>query len=321
VLARVLVTVIAASLFATPARAQLGSELAVPGDHIQPTPPVAETPADASPAAEPFAIPEPPGSGAAAPDVQYPIATPEEAAASAAEEPTIRISSPVTTRLRALDANLRALSNQGGGNVVNAVLSMLTGGLAITLGALKDDPTDWMSVYLYVYGGAAALRGVLDLVLSPSASGVAIAYQHMPMTTHAQVQERLAYGERQLGGLAEQALIARVLDASLNMAAGVAVVPLYLAPNNFEISNPLDYFILIGAGVSLVSGVISLASSSSEEQRWSAYQALRDRLAAEDAETASASHDEPSSYVPTPTWRLSAAPSPSGGLAGFHLTF
>ena len=322
-LGRALVALVAVSLCATPALAQRASDaLAEPGANITPTDPGDTTATGGGatgPAVDSLSVPEPPGSRAHVPDVHYPIASPEEAAAAAEDEPTIRISSPVTTRLRALDANLRALSRQGGGNVVNAVLSMLTGGLAITLGALKDDPTDWMSVYLYVYGGAAAIRGVLELALSPNPSGAAITYQHMPMTSQAQVQERLAYGEQQLEGLAEQALIARVLDASINMAAGVAVVPLYLAPNNFEISNPLDYFILIGAGVSLVSGIISLATSSSEEQRWQAYEALRERLAAEHEEDSAG--DEPSAHVPETTWRLAASPSASGGHAGFHLTF
>ncbi len=309
-LARALAALVTVSLLTAPAQAQRASDaLAEPGANITPTPGAATPEPSAS------SIPQPPGFRADVPDVLYPIASPEEVAVAATEE-TIRISSPVTTRLRALDANLRALGNRGGGNVVNAVLSMLTGGLAITLGALKDDPTDWMSVYLYVYGGAAAARGVLELVLNPNASGVAITYQHMPMTTHAQVRERLAYGEQQLSTLAEQALIARVLDASINMAAGVAVVPIYLAPNNFEISNPLDYFILIGAGVSLVSGIISLASSSSQEQRWQAYQALRDRLAEEED-----SADEPMAYTPRPIWEVAASPGPGGGYAGVHLTF
>lgn len=304
-----------ASLGASPAFAQGPRDvLAPPGDRLEPTPaprPAAEADDDGA-----LSIPEPPGASGELPDVRYPIPGTE---ADEEGEPAIRIPSRITTRLRALDANLRALSSRGG-DVVNAVLSMLTGGLAITLGALKDNPTDWMSIYLYVYGGASAVRGVLDLVLAPNPSGAAITYQHMPMTTQAEVRERLAYGEAQLESLAEQALIARVLDASINMAAGAAVIPIYLAPNGFAIGNPLDYFILIGAGVSLVSGIITLASSSAEEQRWEAYERLRERLA-EEHEDERRAGDEPTAQAPAPSWRLSASPGPSGGYAGFHLAF
>src|SRR5690606_38025405 len=130
---------------------------------------------------------------------------------SLGEEPSIRIPSRITTRPRALDASLSALAARGGGNIVNAVLSLLTGGLSITLGALRTNPLDEMSVYLYVYGGTAALRGVLDFALTPNAQGPAITYQHMPMTTREEVRTRLEYGERALSGLAEQSLIARVV--------------------------------------------------------------------------------------------------------------
>ncbi|MCA9609973.1 MAG: hypothetical protein KC619_30460 [Myxococcales bacterium] len=309
--------VLGASLVASSALAQSPRDLlAPPADQLTPTPAprVEPTPPDDDGSLD---VPAPPGAGAPIPDVRYPIPGSED---DIAEEPVIRIPSRITTRLRALDANLRALSARGGGNVVNAVLSMLTGGLAITLGALKDNPTDWMSIYLYVYGGTAAVRGVLDLVLTPNPSGAAITYQHMPMTSEAEVQERLEYGETQLESLAQQALIARILDASINIAAGAAVIPIYLAPNDFAIGNPLDYFILIGAGVSLVSGIISLASSSAEEQRWDAYRRLRERLTEEHEEERRAG-DEPTARAPAPTWRLSASPSPTGGYAGFALAF
>jgi len=321
---RALAFLVAALLSAAPAQAQrLSDDLAPPGEEIEPTP-APETDAPEVDTPDPdgaIAIPDPPGGSSEVPDVRYPVPTPEETAAASAD-PSLRIPSRITTRLRSLDANLRALGNRGGGNVVNAVLSMLTGGLAITLGALKDNPTDWMSVYLYVYGGASAVRGVLDLVLTPNASGAAIAYQHMPMGTRDEIRARLAYGERELSSLAEQALIARVLDGSINIAAGAAVVPIYLAPNNFEISNPLDYFILIGAGVSIISGIITLASSSAEEQRWDAYRQLRDRLVREREEAAEhGEEDEPVALAPAPRWQLSASPTAGGAFGGFTLQF
>lgn len=339
----------AVTLTASSVRAQrLGLELDAPDGEPERAEPAELEPADAEPAsAEPanpeapgatteaLDVPEPPGSHRER-EVLYPIPTPGSVEP---DEPQIRISSRVTTRLRALDANLQALATRGGTNIVNAVLSLLTGGLAITLGAVRPNPVDEMSIYLYVYGGTAALRGVLDFALTPNAQGAAITYQHMPMTTREEVQERLAFGERALSGLAEQSLIARVLDASLNLAAGVAVVPIFAA-KEFTISDPLDYFVLIGAGVSVVSGIITLASTSAAEQRWSAYQELRARLReerseerrAQEAEVEDVEEVEAEESVSAldgyllaprfgPSVRFGLAGAPSGGFASVSLTF
>ncbi len=339
-------------LTATGARAQSpGLELGSPSGEPAEAPDVASPTTDTTDATdvpelgpEPpdvatdaLAVPEPPGSHRER-EVLYPIPTPGSVEP---DEPQIRLSSRVTTRLRSLDANLQALATRGGTNIVNAVLSLLTGGLAITLGAVRPNPVDEMSIYLYVYGGTAALRGVLDFALTPDAQGPAITYQHMPMTTPEEVQERLAFGERALSGLAEQSLIARVLDASLNLAAGVAVVPIFAA-KEFTISDPLDYFVLIGAGVSVVSGIITLASTSAAEQRWSAYQELTHRLreerteergreaAVEDVEEAEGAEDAEAMAVLDgyllaprfgPSFRFGLAGAPSGGFASLSLTF
>lgn len=276
-------------------------------------------PGDAPAATE--AVPPPPSY---ADQVQYPVPPPSDVAPSprAPDADGVRIPSRVTTRLRALDANLQSLASRGGGNIVNAILSLLTGGLAITVGIIDNGP---LSPYLYIYGGVAAVRGVLDFVLTPNASGVAITYQHMPMTTQAEIRERLEYGERALSGLAEQSLIARILDASLNMAAGVAAVPAFLAVTDFTFSNPIDYFVLIGAGISVVTGIIALASPSAAEQRWGAYVDLRERLRREQREEREARGedaqdedlDELALSAPAARWSLSA--SPLGG--SFALAF
>ncbi len=307
---------------AEPASAQEAGELSPAQELGSPT-------GEPSPEPDPTTLDVPPPPGAdvgVRAQARYPLATPEQAARTTIREPTIRIPSRITTRLRALDANLQSLSARGGGNIVNAVLSLLTGGLSITLGALRPNNTDAMSIYLYVYGSTAAVRGALDFALTPNAQGAAITYQHMPMSTHEDVRERLAYGERALGGLAEQSLIARVLDASLNIAAGVAVVPIYLVPSNFEIVDPVGYFILIGAGVSIVSGIITLASTSIAEQRWGAYQELRERLATESREerqSRSDGEDQAALLIPRAEthFSLSAAPSPTGFFGGLSLTF
>lgn len=261
-----------------------------------------------------LAVPPPPGAELVETEVRYPIPTPS---AVASDEPEIRISSSVTTRLRSLDANLQALAARGGSNVVNAVLALLTGGLAITLGAVRPNPIDEMSIYLYLYGGTAAARGVLEFALTPDAQGASIRYQHMPMTTQEEVRARLDYGESALSGLAEHSLIARVLDGSLNLAVGVAVVPIFAA-KDFSISDPLDYFVLIGAGVSLVSGIITLASTSGAEQRWTAYRALRDRLREDEPNDDRASVDALDAYLLRPA---PAGPTLRFGLASLSLTF
>jgi len=271
-------------------------------------------------------IPLPPGAAPAGDDAELRYPVPDDAAldedepairaSSDEDEPTVRIPSRLTTRLRALDANLRALAARGGANIVNAVLSFVTAGLTITLGALSEPADDALSVYLYVYGGTMAARGVLDLVLTPNAQGASIAYQHMPMGDDDEVQARLAYGEEQLRVLAEQSLIARILDAGLNMAAGVAVVPIYLAASDLRFDQPLDYFILIGAAVSVVSGIITLASTSPAEQRWSAYQELRERLEREASEG-----DEPLPAEVDPSLAFDLSPTLGGGYGRVAVSF
>jgi len=268
-------------------------------------------------------VPAPPGAPEEEAELRYPVPDEDEPLPSVGasdEEPSVRIPSRVTTRLRALDANLRALAARGGANVVNAVLSFVTAGLTITLGALSEPADDALSIYLYVYGGAMAARGVLDLVLTPNAQGASITYQHMPMGDHAEVQARLDYGEAQLRSLAEQSLTARILDASLNMAAGVAVIPIYLAASDLRFDQPLDYFILIGAAVGVVSGIITLASTSPAEQRWSAYQELKERLEREAEEEESAALAPiPSAVAPRLAFDL--APTLGGGYGALSVAF
>ena len=114
----------------------------------------------------------------------------------------------------------------------------------------------------------------------PSDLASAIQYSHMSMANTSEVRARLRFGETQLDALADMARIARILDGSLNVAAGLAVIPIYLGPTNFAFANPFDYFVLIGAAISTVSGVITLFSSNEAERRQSAYHELRDRLLA-----------------------------------------
>ena len=186
----------------------------------------------------------------------------------------VRIPSRLATRLRVLDADFAAISGRGGA-LVNGILSIVTGGISITIGILVDD--EFLSPYLYVFGGAGVARGVIDLLLTPNPHDAYINFSHMPMRTTAEVEERLRYGETELESAASRSRIGRILDASLNIGVGLAVVPIYLGPNDFVI-DPFGAFIIIGAGISVVSGVISLLTRTEAERRWSGYEELRERL-------------------------------------------
>jgi hypothetical protein len=272
-------------------------------------------PSPPPPSYEGVAVPAPPGAA--------PIYSPQTAGLVGSTD--VRIPSSIATRLRALDADLQILSLRGGGSIVDGILSILTGGVAITLGILLDTAPEAMRDYLYVYGAVGAVRGILSLSLMTNPSAAAIQYAHMPMGTTSQIRARLRYGESQLDSLADMARIGRILDGSLNIAAGLAVIPIFLGPTNFTFTTPFDYFVLIGAGISVVSGVITLFSSNESERRQSAYHELRDRLlatpegaeddealeaAAEDAERASAVTVTPSIAV-----------TPGGGFASVSGSF
>lgn len=274
-------------------------------------------------------MPPPPGSAQPGAGIQYP-GDPAARRRAMTTDAGVRIPSGIATRLRALDSDFQVLAARGGGSIVDGVLGILTGGLTITIGILLwNEPTGSgglnMSPYLFTYGGASAVRGILDLVLITNPSGPAITFAHMPMTTMDEVQARLDYGERELASLADRARLSRILDGSINIAVGLAIIPIYLGPNNFEVVNTFDWFVLIGAGISAISGVITLLSSTEAERRWSAYEELRDRLRArgeangERGETSELELQVPAGRGPT------IAPMASGaegaGLLGVQGTF
>ncbi len=300
------VALLVASALPAPASAQEGAaDLAAP-------PPAGE----AAPTAEPPAaeVPEPPGEVPPPPDARPPSAYGEPEAgrypsvgrALGDEDEGVRIPSRIATRLRVLDADFGALASRGGNALVDGILSILTGGLSITLGIVIEDP--YLSPYLYVYGGAGVARGVIDLVLMPNPAESHITFSHMPMNTMEQVQARLEYGERELESLADRTRLARILDAAINIGAGVAIVPIYLGPNGFEDIGTFGVFVIIGAGISVVSGVINLLSRSEAERRWAAYEELSTRL---EREERSAGLD----------LRFGAVPLPGGGALTVGATF
>jgi len=263
--------------------------------------------------AETADVPHPPGSeGAEAPDVPDPPGSLGETARryptvpgadTEDAEPRVRIPSRIATRLRVLDADFAAVASRSGG-LVNGILSIVTGGLSITLGFLVDD--EYLSPYLFVFGGAGVARGVIDLLLTPNTHDPYVQFSHMPMRTTQEVYAKLAFGEQELESIARRFRIARILDASINIGVGLAIVPLYLGPNDFEI-DAFGAFVIIGAGISVVSGVISLISRSEAERRWSGYEELLERLEAQDRAGVQL--------------RFGAAPLPGGGAISLGGTF
>lgn len=189
----------------------------------------------------------------------------------------------VINRLRALDATYATLSTHGGPDIGSAVMSLIGAGISITIGALLLEFGDWtvesMAAYLFVLGGTSIARTVtVEFILRPDPRGPAIEYMNMPRAPRSAALERLEYGETQLRALAERAWIARMVDGGLNIAGALAVVPAYLAPKGFELHSPFEAFIFLGPAFSLVSGIITLASTTALERRWAAYDQMRTRL-------------------------------------------
>lgn len=241
-------------------------------------PPGYQDPVPPPPASD---IPEPPADATAA----LPSAAPPVSAqARVLEEPDdvgFRIPARILTRIHALDRDLTALSLRGDSRVVDGILSLVTGGASIAFGVLYADAStgnNAMATYLYIYGSGSIARGLLQLTLTPSVGDAAIEYGHMPMTSVAETRDRLRFGEEELESLATRSRIARILDASISMAQGLAFIPFYLGPRNFKLVDFLDYFILIGAGVSIASGIVTLFTRSDAERRWAAYVDLREGL-------------------------------------------
>lgn len=232
--------------------------------------------ADAPASAEEAVIPPPPAPTAGYGTPTYPgptVATPGAAADG------VRLPSNLATRLRVLDSSLQVLAARGSNRIVDGVLSMVSGGVSIGLGiwARQDGLRD-LARYAFLMGSVSVARGVLDLALTPNPQAPAIRFGHMPMRTLDEARERLRFGENALESLARRSRAVRLTDASLSIVSGVAVVPLFLHQKEYKFTEPLDYFIVIAAGIQVITGIINLATRSDAERRWSAYEDLRDRL-------------------------------------------
>lgn len=229
-------------------------------------------------------------------------------------EDPLHLPAGIVTRLRALDADLQIVAAHGGSSILDIVMAFVLGGASIGVGIAFDEavtgrpsPT---SPYMYTLGAGLIARGILDLALATNPSEVATTYAHMPMRTHREVRERLLYGERELAHLAEMGAISRYLDGGLNIALGLLIVPVYLVPNGFREDDVGGYLVLLGAAISVTTGLISMFTVGEAERRWGAYSQLRDQLAAttdgadDDSELEEAAGDDRRALGPSVTGRL-----------------
>lgn len=219
-------------------------------------------------------VPPPPAQPAGYGGLRYEAPTP---GVVTGDSPDLRIPSITATRLRALDGSLRTLAARRG-SIVDGILSITSGGLSIGLGAFVHSSDKLLASYLYLWGAAGITRGIIDLALRSRAPRLAIEFSHMPMGSLADVETRLSFGESALEQIAKRARMSRLLDASISVVTGALVLPVYFIPRSFVFDSAFDYFVLIGAGISVITGVVGLASRSDAERRWSAYRELRSRL-------------------------------------------
>ncbi len=177
----------------------------------------------------------------------------------------------------ALESDLNILALQGRGRLLDGVLSLATGALSITVGFLVDDP--FISPYLFVYGGASAARGVATLSLNPDISGDHVEYGHLPYRNENEAAARIQFGENALQLHARRSRILRILSATISIASGIVVVPVYLAPADYKIDT-FGAFVIIAAGVSTLTGLFNLFTQTDAERRWTSYRRLKRSLAA-----------------------------------------
>jgi hypothetical protein len=257
--------------------------------------------------------PPPPPDGYRGPDAAH-KAPPDTAAAPQRADAGVAIPGPIATRLRTLDVNLSMLARRSSG-VVDGILSLLVGGLSITMGAIINDggaERQRFARYLYLWGSGQVARGILSFALPLRADDIAIEYQHMPMGTEDEVRDRLLFGEDALERLARRARVSRLLNATINTSVGLLAIPLYLAPADFEMRTGNDYLVVIASGISVVTGVINFILKSEAERRWTAYTRLRDRL---DEQAGAVDEEPPPTQARGPRWDVGGAPM-RGGFVG-----
>ena len=261
-----------------------------------PVPAALPPPPDAAPPAT-YGAPTPPAP-------RYPRADIDPAFGDEAGlEPTLRIPPRITARLRALDRDYAALSARGSSGLVDGILSVVTGGLSVVLGAVLPDTSAGFATYFYVFGAGNIAHGIVDIAVTPDPVEPALVFAHMPMRSVDEVKARLRYGEESLASLANRARIGRILEGSLDIATGVAFIPFYLGPRDYAFTGDvLDILMMTAALIRVVSGVATLLTRTDAERRQDAYEHLRDQLRRERRAR------------PRADLRVGAAPLPGGGL-------
>jgi hypothetical protein len=270
VLGRLICVVVVLSAFASPARAQRES-----GEGLGRPPTAGE--ATREPTTETSAYPTTEGAVQNEPGLTsgYPTTQARERSASGLS------SSEVQMRLSWLDTTWGTLAVSGGSKWVSAIPSFIFGAVYIGVGIAMQvggPPYDTAAPYMYAYGGISIARPIARLILIPNVSDRATNYLAMPRNTPDEAVAQMRYGEEQLESLAHSYFLARVIGASVNMAAGVGLGVVFLAASGFSFPTAYSYLLLIAPAISIVSGVIQLFSTSGVEQRWNAYEKMRDTL-------------------------------------------
>lgn len=205
----------------------------------------------------------------------------QEIPSSTRETGKPRIPQHVTVRLRAISINLKELARHAARNdseVVNAIFAFAVGGACVTAGVLFNEKMSEYSYPFYLLGGANILRGSLILALSPDFTEPSLQYEYMPTRTIAKVKSKLIYGTQSFQSLADRSFWLRVLDSTINIGAGAAAIPLFLYRDPHKFDRALDYFVVTGAGVSVLAGIVGLLTRTEAEKRWSAYEEFQDKL-------------------------------------------
>jgi hypothetical protein len=205
--------------------------------------------------------------------------TPEAAAPSnyPAPSPHAALSPLAQARLRTLEADLALLAAHSHGRVLDGALRIAVGSAFVSLGVFVDDAR----ALLLTLGGASIAQGINTLVLLPDVQAEVRAFALSPRNTPAQVDVRIRLGEQTLARIAKRTRAARLLGASVTMAAAAAYVPVYWALSRAEDSryrfgdDSIDFVLLTLAGLGFAAGLVEAIIPSEAERRWSDYQELK----------------------------------------------
>ncbi len=188
----------------------------------------------------------------------------------------LKVPEHVSLRLNALSKHLDALAEKGNTAIYNGLLSLALGGASVALGVFVDDPS--LPTYLYVFGSIHAVRGITGMLLVPDPDSLALRYAQMSMASVRDVKRRLRFGGFSLDRLASRNRWARYIDGTLLVSAGALAVPLLLIRDDFAFDTALDYFVVAGAGLSLLVGTATLLMPTEAEKRYDSYLAARHRI-------------------------------------------